>query len=224
VAHDLRAPLRGTSGFAQVLLEEYNAVLDDRGKNYLQRICMASERMGQLIDDLLSLSSLTFEKMRSDQVNLSQIAETLATELQLADPERRVQFVIVPGLEAHGDKNLIRIVLTNLLNNAWKFTSKHATSRIEMGMELTATDRVFFIQDDGAGYDMAYDNKLFGVFKRLHANEEFPGTGIGLAMVQRIVRLHGGRVWAKGEVDRGATFYFTLAPPSGKAEPSGGKA
>jgi light-regulated signal transduction histidine kinase (bacteriophytochrome) len=181
---------------------------------------MASQRMGQLIDDLLSLSSLTRDKMRSDKVDLSLTAEIIATGLKTSQPERQVQFKIAPGLEGIGDKNLLRIVLTNLLNNAWKFTSKRPTATIEVGMQQIKSDKVYFVRDDGVGFDMAYVDKLFGAFKRLHNSEEFPGSGIGLAMVQRIVRLHGGVIWAKSEVNQGATFYFTLVPSANGAEGS----
>ena len=212
VAHDLRAPLRGMSGFAQVLMEDYADKLDAVGKGYLQRICIASQRMGNLIDDLLNLSNLTGDKMRADPVDLTRIAQVIASELQSNQMERRVDFTIAPDMKTTGDNGLLRIVLTNLMHNAWKFTGKLAQARIEVGSDPAAAIKTFFVRDNGAGFDMAYANKLFGMFKRLHGNEEFPGTGIGLAMVQRVIHLHGGTVWAQGQVDHGATFTFTLAP------------
>jgi light-regulated signal transduction histidine kinase (bacteriophytochrome) len=218
VAHDLRAPLRGTSGFAQILLEEYNEKLDARGKDYLQRICLSSQRMGQLIDDLLSLSRLARDKMLQNRVDMTRLAESIAAELKKAQPERHVDFAIAQGIEATGDENLIRIILLNLLNNSWKFTSKHSNARITFGMDEKNGEKIYWVRDDGVGFDMKYVDTLFGVFKRLHSVDEFQGTGIGLAIVQRIIRRHGGRIWVNGEVEKGATFYFTLGGPSLEAE------
>jgi len=212
VAHDLRAPLRGMSGFSQLLLDDYGDKLDVTGQGYLQKISVAGKRMGQLIDDLLSLSSLTREKMHKDAIDLTAMAQQVVGDLRNSQKGRDVQVTIAANLHAVGDGNLVHIVLVNLLSNAWKFTSKRTTAHIDVGVELTGPDPVFYVRDDGVGFDMAFVNQLFGVFKRLHKIEEFPGTGIGLATVQRIVRLHGGYVWVKGEVDRGATIYFTLAP------------
>ncbi len=211
VSHDLRAPLRGIEGFSRVLLEDYSGALDERGKGYLTRVCAASCRMGQLIDDLLSLSRLSRRGMRSQTVDLSALARTLADELRQSQPDRHVEFVIQPDLKVTGDENLLRVVLVNLLGNAWKFTGRCPQTRIEFGVEPREDASVYFVRDNGAGFDMAYVDKLFGAFQRLHSGVEFEGTGIGLATVQRVIHRHGGRVWAEGEVHKGACFYFTLA-------------
>ncbi len=211
VSHDLRAPLRGIDGFSQALLERYTDKLDDQGKHYLQRIRANTQRMGELIDDLLKLSRVTRSEMRRTQVDLSAIAKEIATELQQTQPSRQVEWAIAPGLVADGDARLLRVALENLLNNAWKFTSFHTCSRIEFNVILQEdTKFVYFVRDNGAGFDMANANKLFGAFHRLHSSTQFPGTGIGLATVQRIIHRHGGRVWAEGAVEQGAAFYFTL--------------
>ncbi|NJM70706.1 MAG: GAF domain-containing protein [Scytonema sp. RU_4_4] len=211
VSHDLRAPLRGIDGFSQALLEDYFDLLDATGQDYLRRIRGATHRMGQLIDDLLNLSRVTRSDMHPEPVDLSLLASGICTELQQSQPERHVDFTIQTGLVAQGDSHLLRVLLVNLLNNAWKFTSKHPQARIEFGASKSESDvSVYFVRDDGAGFDMTYANKLFGPFQRLHGMNEFPGNGIGLATVQRIVHRHGGRVWAQGAVEQGATFYFTL--------------
>jgi len=210
VSHDLRAPLRSIDGFSQSLLEDYAGRLDDTGRDYLCRVRAASQRMAQLIDDLLNLSRITRAEIYREEVDLSALARSIVAELQKSQPERPVEFTIAPGLAAEGDARLLRIALENLLNNAWKFTSKHPAARIEFGAMEQEGQTVYFIRDDGAGFDMAYADKLFGAFQRLHTASEFPGTGIGLATVQRIIHRHGGCVWARGEVERGATFYFTL--------------
>ncbi|MBN2462030.1 MAG: hypothetical protein JXB43_00340 [Dehalococcoidia bacterium] len=210
VSHDLRAPLRSIDGFSQVLLEDYAGELDVQGKDYLQRVRSATQRMGQLIDDLLSLSRVTRNQMKNELVDLSSIADSIAMGLQKAHPERKVKFSIMPGLNANGDPHLLWLVLENLLGNAWKFTEKHQQASIEFGSTRVDGKQAFFICDDGAGFDMSYVDKMFAPFQRLHSVSEFPGTGIGLATVQRIVHRHGGRVWAKGEIEKGATFYFTL--------------
>ncbi|MBE8999538.1 hypothetical protein G1O98_07310 [Nostoc sp. UIC10630] len=210
VSHDLRAPLRSIDGFSQALLEDYADKLDTLGQNYLQRVRAATQRMAQLIDDLLNLSRLTRSEMRSEKVDLSALVEAIATELHKTQPERQVEFAIAPGLVTNGDAHLLRIVLENLLGNAWKFTGKHQKARIEFGLLQQDDTHVYFVRDDGTGFDMAYVEKLFGAFQRLHAMTEFEGTGIGLATVQRIVHRHGGRVWAESAVEQGATFYFTL--------------
>jgi PAS domain S-box-containing protein len=208
VAHDLRAPLRGISGFSQVLLEDYADELDERGRDYLRRVMTAGQRMGRLIDGLLELSYVTRAEIRYEMVNLSGLTESIAEELKLSDPERRVQFLIQRDLSAEGDRRLLRVALENLLSNAWKFTEERA--RIEFGVANQEGEPAFFVRDDGVGFDMAYADKLFGVFQRLHSPDEFEGTGIGLAMAARIVQRHGGRIWAEGELGRGATIYFTL--------------
>lgn len=212
VSHDLRAPLRSIDGFSQALLEDCADRLDAEGKDYLQRVRVASQRMALLIDALLELSRVTRRELRREAVNLSVVAEGIVAELQKAEPDRQVEFVIAPGLVAHGDPRLLRLVLENLLGNAWKFTSQRPRARIEFGLTEDEGQPAYFVRDDGAGFDMAYAHKLFGAFQRLHARNEFPGTGIGLATVQRIIHRHGGRVWAEGAVARGATAYFTLAP------------
>jgi PAS domain S-box-containing protein len=211
VSHDLRAPLRGIDGFSQVLLEDYAEKLDAEGQRYLQRIRAASQRMAELIDDLLTLSRLTRDKMHLEPVNLSAVAEVIAQELSQSQPERRVEFIFTQDAVTQADARLIRVALQNLLGNAWKFTAKHPSARIEFGL-LGQSDgkAAYFVRDDGAGFDMAYADKLFGAFQRLHTPAEFPGTGIGLATVQRVIHRHGGQVWAEGAVGQGATFYFTL--------------
>lgn len=216
VAHDLRAPLRGIDGFAQALIEDYAGALDATGRRYLERIRAAAQRMAALIDDLLELSRVTRAELRHEPVDLSRIARTTAAELQRADPSRVVELTIADGMQASGDPRLLAIVLDNLLGNAWKFTSKTHSPRIEVGVQpgpspSGESERVYFVRDNGAGFDPAYRDKLFGVFQRLHSVSDYPGTGIGLATVLRIIERHGGRVWAEGEVDKGATFYFTLS-------------
>jgi PAS domain S-box-containing protein len=212
VSHDLRAPLRAIAGFSQALSEDYDATLDEQGKDYTRRIDAATQRLTQLIDDLLMLSRVTRSEMnRETTVDLSALANSIASQLQSAQPERRVQFVVQPGLVTHGDAHLLHIALDNLIGNAWKFTSKTPEPRIEFGTTGKENGKTaYFVRDNGAGFDMAFATKLFGPFQRLHSGNEFPGTGIGLATVQRIVHRHGGRVWAEGEVGRGATVYFTL--------------
>ena len=210
VSHDLRAPLRSIDGFSQVLLEDYGPRLDESGRESLQRVRAASQRMATLIDDLLKLARVTRSEMRTELVDLSKIARDIATELQRSTPERPVEFAITPGLEARGDVRLLRVALENLLRNSWKYTAKQPQPRVEFGTADGNGERVFMVRDNGAGFDMQYADKLFGVFQRLHSADEFEGTGVGLATVRRIITRHGGRIWAEGVVDRGATFYFTL--------------
>jgi len=210
VSHDLRAPLRGIDGFSQALLEDYGSQLDAQGMDYLQRVRASTLRMNQLIDALLSLSRVTLGDLRREPVDLSALARVVAEDLQAAQPERSVEFAIEPGLVADGDPRLLRLVLENLLGNAWKFTGRKPKARIQFSADELDGRAVYFVRDNGTGFDMAYADKLFGPFQRLHGQNEFPGTGIGLATVQRIIRRHGGRVWAEGEPGRGATFYFTL--------------
>jgi signal transduction histidine kinase len=212
VSHDLRAPLRSIDGFSQALQEDYADKLDEKGKDYLQRVRASSQRMGELIDDLLKLSRVTRGEMRCERVDLTGMALSLAADLQKSAPDREVEFIIADGLTAKGDARLLRIVVDNLLGNAWKYTGKHPRARIEFGFAQNNNGRsAYFVRDDGAGFDMAYADKLFGAFQRLHKQTEFAGTGIGLATVLRIMHRHGGRVWAEGEVEKGATFYFTLS-------------
>jgi len=210
VSHDLRAPLRAIDGFSRALLEDCANKLDDRSKSHLERVCSASRHMNQLIDDLLDLSRVSRGELRRMTVDLSAMARGIAAELQQTQPHRSAEFVIETGLVAHFDASLIRIVLTNLLGNAWKFTGKLAQSRIEFGSAPGKDQRACFVRDNGAGFDMAYSGKLFGAFQRLHSVTEFEGTGVGLATVQRIVHRHGGHVWAEGAVGKGSVFYFTL--------------
>jgi PAS domain S-box-containing protein len=213
VSHDLRAPVRSIDGFSAILEQDYGDRLDDRGRDCLTRVRAAAHRMYTLIDALLLLSRVTREEMRRDVVDLSAVARSVATELHRTQPDREVEFVIPPGIIAIGDGSLIRVMFENLLGNSWKFTSRQPTARIEFGTMMQDGISLYFVRDNGAGFDMAYGDKLFGAFQRLHTSEEFPGTGIGLATVHRIVRRHGGTVRAEGEVGKGAAFYFTLAPP-----------
>lgn len=210
VSHDLRSPLRTIDGFSHALLEDCGERLDEEGKSYLKRIRSATQRMGQLIDDLLSLSRLSRTPMHEQQLDLSALVNNIAAELQRADPERHVEVRVAAGMRASGDAGLLRIALENLLGNAWKFTSKKRDARIEFGTETDEDGAAFFLRDDGAGFDPQYADRLFGAFQRLHAVSEFEGTGIGLATVQRIIHRHGGRIWAKSKPGQGATFYFTL--------------
>ena len=211
VSHDLRTPLRGIDGFSQILLDEFQDKVDEQGKTYLHRIRSAAQHMAQLIDDMLNLSRVNRAEMTIQQVNLSEMAQEVADELHDAQPERETMFIIQEGINAQGDGHLLRIVLENLIGNAWKFTSKKTAARIEFGMMLQNETPVLFVRDNGAGFNMEYIQKLFGAFQRLHTIDEFPGTGIGLATVQRIIHRHGGKVWAEGELEKGATFYFTLS-------------
>ena len=210
VSHDLRAPLRSIDGFSQVLLEDYATKLDESGRDSLQRVRAASQRMAGLIDDLLKLARVTRAEMRTEPVDLSAMAQDIAAELQRAAPDRPVELAIAAGLEARGDARLLRVVLDNLLRNSWKYTGNQPQPRIEFGTMQQNGKRVFMVRDNGAGFDMKYADKLFGVFQRLHSASEFEGTGVGLATVRRIITRHGGRIWAEGTVGQGATFYFTL--------------
>ncbi|HVO56433.1 MAG TPA: PAS domain S-box protein [Dongiaceae bacterium] len=210
VSHDLRAPLRGIEGFSQALQEDYGSQIDEVGNNYLARIRAAARRMGELIDDLLNLARVTRAEMLRERVDLSGIAGQVAEDLRSQDPERHVDVKIAPGLAAEGDSRLLRVVLTNLLGNAWKFTSKRDGAHIEFGEDRSNGHPSFFVRDNGAGFDPTYATRLFGAFQRLHTVKDFPGTGIGLATVQRIILRHGGTVWAEGAVNHGATIHFTL--------------
>lgn len=211
VSHDLRAPLRAIDGFSQMLLEDYAEQLDAAGRDSLQRVRTAAHRMGTLIDDMLKLSRVTRSDLKPEQVNLSALAQEIAQDLRRQDPERGVDFAITAELRAHGDPRLLRIAMQNLLENAWKFTRGRDHTRIAFGMVQHEGEPAYFVRDNGAGFDMAYASKLFGAFQRLHDAREFPGTGIGLATVQRVIHRHGGRIWAEGAVGQGATFYFTLS-------------
>jgi PAS domain S-box-containing protein len=211
VSHDLRGPLRGIDGFSRALGEDYQDRLDETGRHYLERIRVGTQRMGQLIDDLLKLSRVSRSELTRQEVDLSSLCEQVLDELTRANPDRRVECSIQPGLLAQADPRLLLVVLENLLRNAWKFTTRSEYARIEVGQSSSPEgERGFFIRDNGAGFDMVYVDKLFNAFQRLHAAEEFEGTGIGLAIVQRIIHRHGGRVWAEAEVGKGATFSFSL--------------
>lgn len=210
VAHDLRAPLRSVDGFSLALLEDYADKLDDEGRQYLRHVRESAQQMGELIDDLLSLSRVTRSEFQREEVDLTAIARTVAARLRQQDTNRRIEITVADGLIAAGDARLLTIAFENLLGNAWKFTRLRADARVEVGSLNECGYDTYFVRDNGAGFDMAYASKLFGVFQRLHPAAEFEGTGIGLATVQRVVRRHGGRIWAEGEVGRGATFFFTL--------------
>lgn len=210
VSHDLRAPLRAIDGFSLALLEEYREALDERGRHYLERARLATQRMGQLIDDLLALSRVGRAELQRREVDLSELARQAIAELREAEPERQVSVELPPELPARADPSLVRLVLQNLLGNAWKFTSRREGARIALFAEAGDGPVAYAVEDNGAGFDMRYAKQLFSPFQRLHTVDEFPGTGIGLATVQRIVQRHGGRVWAEGEVGVGATFRFTL--------------
>ena len=210
VSHDLRAPLRAMNGFSNALLEDYRTSLDEQGQHYLVRMQEAAQRMGQLINDLLDLSLITRTEIIHQNVNLSSLAGEIATELKMQAPQRYVEFEITNNMVVSGDANLLKIVLENLLNNAYKFTSQCSQTLIQVGKTEQAGKNVYFVRDNGAGFDMVYANKLFAPFQRLHSMQAFPGTGIGLATVQRIIARLGGRIWANAAVNHGATFYFTL--------------
>ena len=230
VSHDLRAPLRTIDGFSQILQEDYEDVLDDEGLDYLGRVRAASGHMATLIDDLLDLSRVSRRPLRRESVDLSRLAMEIMEDLRAAQPDRNVEFVADEDIKAFGDVSLLKVALENLLGNAWKFTEREPEARIEFGADRRPRPGflapVYFVRDNGAGFDQAYSDKLFGAFQRLHGQDEFEGTGIGLATVARIIHRHGGRVWAEGEVGGGATFYFTLggrdqgdrAPSAKKAE------
>lgn len=212
VSHDLRAPLRSIDGFSSALMEDYGDCLDSQGQDYLQRVRTASQRMAQLIDDLLNLSRVSRSEICKEKMNLSNMAQEIMAEFQRDEPDRNVKFNYMTDLVVEGDVRLLRIMMENIIGNAWKFTSKNPYAIIEFGLHKKEGDEkpVFYIRDDGAGFDMAYANKLFGPFQRLHSTDEFSGTGIGLATVARIINRHGGKVWAEGEIEKGSTFYFSL--------------
>jgi light-regulated signal transduction histidine kinase (bacteriophytochrome) len=214
VSHDLRAPLRHINGFSQALLEDYEDKLDEAGKGYLRQVRGASQEMATLIDDVLQLARVTRSEMKREEVNLSDLARSVTAELKQTNGRQEVIVKIEEGLVTRGDKRLLRVVLTNLFGNAWKFTSKKINAEILFGSGQKDGELFYFVRDNGAGFDMAYVKKLFGAFQRLHTAGEFEGTGIGLATVQRIINRHGGRVWAEGSVNAGASFCFTL--PSSK--------
>jgi light-regulated signal transduction histidine kinase (bacteriophytochrome) len=210
VSHDLRAPLRSVSGFSQLILEDYFDKLDEDGRDSLKRIVAATEKMGWLIDDLLNLSRLSRVAMKRERVDLTSVAQKCVKRLRAPHPERLADFVLADALFTFGDEHLLTVMIENLLGNAWKFTGRREKAVIEFGMERGANETIFFIRDNGSGFDMTYVDKLFKPFQRLHQTEDFPGTGIGLAIVKRIVDRHGGRVWIEGQPEKGAVVYFTL--------------
>jgi PAS domain S-box-containing protein len=210
VSHDLRAPLRALNGFSQILAEEYADRLDEAGLQHLQRIRAASDRLGRLIDDMIDLSRINRQDIRKVDVNLSALAEEVFAELHAKQPLRRVAWRVAPDLAARADPQLAKLLLDNLLSNAWKFTAEQAEAQIELGRAHISGEEAFFVKDNGAGFDMGYAGKLFKPFQRLHSAERFEGTGIGLAIVHRIAQRHGGRVWAEGSPGKGATFWFAL--------------
>lgn len=210
VSHDLRTPLRGIAGFSNVLLEEYSDRLDEQGHDYLRRIAAAAAKMGLLIDDLLKLSRLSRAAMERARIDLSMIVRKITDQLSASEPERKAEFRLAEGIRAYGDERLLTIMMENLLGNAWKFTSKREITVIEFGIERLEGEERYFVRDNGAGFDMQYSGKLFQPFQRMHREEEFPGSGIGLATVNRIINRHGGRVWIEGRSNEGATVYFTL--------------
>ncbi|UFS69763.1 ATP-binding protein [Geomonas sp. RF6] len=210
VSHDLRTPLQSIDGFSLALLEDYGDSLDDRGKDYLRRVRVATQKMAQLIDDLLKLSRLTRSELTATGVNLSALASRVVSELQSREPERVVEIRIQEEVEATGDPDLLKVLFDNLLGNAWKFTGKTRDAVVEFGSTEIDGKVVYFVRDNGTGFDMAYADKLFSPFQRLHLEKDFPGTGIGLSIVQRIVHRHNGTIWAEAAVGKGAAFFFTL--------------
>jgi light-regulated signal transduction histidine kinase (bacteriophytochrome) len=210
VSHDLRAPLRAIQGFSRLVETQYAGQIDDQGKDMLRRVSAGAQKMSRLIDDLLDLSRISRQAMRIGPVDLSSLAREVVDELHAGEPGRRTEWTIAPQLVAAGDPGLLRVVLQNLIGNAWKYSSRREDARIEFGLMQTDGRPVYFVRDNGAGFDMAYAKKLFGAFQRLHTTSEFPGSGIGLATVARILHRHGGKAWAEGRVGEGATFYFSL--------------
>jgi light-regulated signal transduction histidine kinase (bacteriophytochrome) len=210
VSHDLRAPLRHIDGFSKALLDDYREKLDATALEYLERIGRAAQKMSQLIDDLQKLGRVARTDLQRQSVNLSVMAQVISLELKHAEPQRTVEFEIAQGVTGDADPRLVRLLLEILMGNAWKFSSHNPSGRIEFGVEERAGERVYLVRDDGVGFDGAYADKLFTVFHRLHRSDEFEGAGVGLAIARRIVQRHGGRIWAEGELGRGAVFYFTL--------------
>ncbi len=215
VSHDLRAPLRAITGFSNILLEDYTDTLDAEGKRLLNVIQSNTKKMGQLIDDLLSFSRLGRKEIKKSNVNMEDLAKSIFEELRIIDPERITKLNLQTLPPARGDPTLIREVFVNLLTNAIKFTKNTLNAVIEIGGESKGRENIYYVKDNGVGFDMEYVNKLFGVFQRLHSDKEFEGTGVGLAIVQRVIHRHGGKVWAEGKVNEGATFYFTLPKEEG---------
>jgi len=215
VSHDLRAPLRRIDSYSKAILDSQADRLDETGRKFLERVRQSSREMSQLIDDVLYLARVTRAELREQEVDLSALVTLLLDRMRESEPDREVEFKVRPGVIVLGDGQLIRIAMENLLDNAWKFTSRRPEARIEFGMSQMGGESSYFVRDNGAGFDMTYVDRLFGPFQRLHLTSEFPGSGIGLATVQRIIHRHGGRVWAEGMVGQGATFHFTLGRPRG---------
>lgn len=214
VSHDLRSPLRAIDGFSQALLEDYNDALDDTGRDLLHRVRAACQRIGQLIDVMIELSRVTRTEMNMADIDLSEMVREIAADLKSEEPERSMEFSIQSGIKDRGDERLIRVASQNLIGNAWNFTTKKSQARIEFGCANEGNTTEYYIRDNGAGFDMIYADKLFGAFQRLHGSDEFAGTGIGLATVQRVIRRHGGSIRAEAAVNQGAIFYFTLGTRS----------
>jgi len=215
VAHDLRAPLRGIDSFSQLLIDKHSQQLDEEGLAYLDRVRGAAARMSQLIDALLTLAQVGRGELQPIELDFSYLVQAVASEIAAANSERSVRVAVAPGMRAYGDPRLVRIVVGNLLENAWKFTGRRKRPAIEVGPVQNTTQPTYYVRDNGAGFDPAYASRLFAAFQRLHADREFPGTGIGLAIVHRVISRHGGKVWADSRPDHGATFYFTLPGKSG---------
>jgi len=220
VSHDLRGPLDALNGFSYLLLTNQGRALDANGKEYLQNIRACARRMSELIDDLLNLSRVTTRAMVRERIDLSAFARSVMEELRLTAPDRKVEFIAPPVAEGYADARLLQIVMENLLRNAWKYTSHHENARIEFGQETKNGSTVYLVKDDGSGFDPRSADRLFQPFQRLHSSAEFPGNGIGLATVRRIIQRHGGEVWAEGEIEKGATFYFTLGSPQSRPDQS----
>jgi light-regulated signal transduction histidine kinase (bacteriophytochrome) len=210
VSHDLRAPLRGISGYSRLLKDDFGATLDAQATDYLDNVLKSANRMGMIIDDLLKLSHVGRAEMHREQIDFSGMVTELVDEVRKRDQNRMVDIQIQPEMKAYGDRNLLQLALSNLIDNAWKFTSPRDITHIEISAEHLAVQTIYGLKDNGVGFDMKYHDKMFMAFQRLHGQDEFEGTGIGLATVQRVIIRHGGQIWAEGAVDQGATFYFTL--------------
>jgi light-regulated signal transduction histidine kinase (bacteriophytochrome) len=212
-SHDLRAPLRGIVGFCEILLQDYGVVLDANGRDYLERISKSAIKIQNLTEDLLSLSKIGRKEMHIEETDISQIATSVLTDLAGTQPERNVSWKVQEGLKATADKGLLEIALSNLLRNSWKFTGKSDRPEIEVGSGIMADQRVFYVRDNGIGFNMKHADKLFTAFQRLHPESEFSGTGIGLAIVERVITRHNGKIWAESQIGSGSTFYFTIGGP-----------
>jgi signal transduction histidine kinase len=212
VSHDLRAPLRGIQGFTHLVLEECSDTLPENARHYLQRVSLATRRLSGLIDDLLELSRIGRADLQRRSVDLTELARATWRETESKDPARQVPLTVAEGMTVEADVRLLRIALEQLLGNAWKFTGRTSGARVEVGRRDVGGEPAFFVQDNGAGFNQAHASRLFAPFQRLHAEADFPGTGIGLAIVQRVIRRHGGSVWAEGTPGSGATVYFTMPP------------